>query len=358
LKAWYKPAVLYTKKLKTEVSQMKRIFLLCLVLSGLLLLASCGGNEAPPTDGLPGTGIPIVMYTNHAPWRWERLMEHAAEYGFDLTAIQTGGGATMERLIAEQHNPIAHIVYGLNSFLWHGLLENDLMHSYVPSWADSVLMPEANNPDGFHHFADAVTILLVHDAEMENPPTDWFDLWQNPEFHGRYMFETQLGGATTRKVISGILTRFPDPNGHLGIADEGWENLAAFYRYGVPNSEAISIFARIADQQDPVVMAQMGSSGIEPGEESHGVLSNAVVPSIGVPYSLHSIGIVAGNTQMEESIRFLEWFTPEVRAYLHANDPVERFGTEAGFPMQDIDWDFVAQNIDAWVEHIYLHLLP
>jgi hypothetical protein len=67
---------------------------------------------------------------------------------------------------------------------------------------------------------------------------------------------------------------------------------------------------------------------------------------------------VAGNTQMEESIRFLEWFTPEVRAYLHANDPVERFGTEAGFPMQDIDWDFVALNIDAWVEHIYLHLLP
>ena len=343
---------------------MRKIALLCLALLGVMLFAACGNNDAPATTAtgdsdLPGTGIPIIMYTNHAPWRWERLMDHAAEYGFNLTAIQTGGGATMERLIAEQHNPIAHIIYGLNSFLWHGLLENDLVHPYVPAWADRAIMPEVNHPEGYHHFADAVTILLMYnEAEMPNPPTDWFDLWMNPEFHGMYQFETQLGGATTRKVIAGILSRFPDPNGHLGVADEGWEHLAAFYRYGVPNSEGINLFANMADPNSPVQMGQMGSSGVEPGEESHGVVSNAVVPAVGVPYSLHSIGLVAGNDQMEEAIRFIEWYTPEVRAFLHADDQAERFGIEAGFPMQDIDWDFVAVNIDAWVEHVYLHLMP
>ena len=102
----------------------------------------------------------------------------------------------------------------------------------------------------------------------------------------------------------------------------------------------------------------MGSAGVGPGEETHGVTTGAVVPAVGVPYSIHSIGIAAGNSQMEEAIRFVEWFTPEVRAYLHANDPEERFGVEANFPMQQIDWGFVADNIEAWVEYVYLHLMP
>jgi len=342
---------------------MKKIFLLALVFCGLLLFAACSGDDGPGDagvdTGLPGTGIPIIVYTNHAPWRWERLVDHAAEYGFDISAVQLGGGAVMERLRAEQYNPIAHVIYGLNSFLWHGLLEYELVHPYVPSWADRSIMPEANHPDGYHHIADAVTILLIYNEdEITNPPADWFDLWQNPEFHGTYQFETQLGGATTRKVIAGILSRFRDPAGHLGVSDEGWEHLAAFYRYGVPNHEAINLFANMADGSTQVNMGQMGSSGVEPGEETHGVTVGAVVPAVGVPYSLHSIGIVAGNDQMEETIRFIEWFTPEVRAQLHADDPYERFGTGAGFPMQDIDWDWVAVHIDAWVEHVYLHLLP
>jgi len=342
---------------------MKKIFLTVLVLCGMLFLSACGGDDASgdagEDTGLPGRNIPIIMYTNHAPWRWERLIDHAGEYGFNLSVVQLGGGALMERLRAEEHNPIAHVIYGLNSFLWHGLLSYDLVHPHVPAWAGRSIMPEANHPGGYHHIADAVTILLIYnEAEITNPPTDWFDLWQNPDFHGLYQFETQLGGATTRKVIAGILSRFPDPNGHLGVSAEGWEHLAAFYRHGVPNHEGINLFANMADGSTSVNMGQMGSSGVEPGEDSHGVTVGAVVPAVGVPYSLHSIGIVAGNSQMDETVRFIEWFTPEVRALLHADDPHERFGVDAGFPMQDIDWDWVAVHIDAWVEHVYLHLLP
>jgi len=50
-----------------------------LALLGIMPFAACGNNDAPAAatgdSDLPGTGI----HTNHAPWRWERLMDHAAE---------------------------------------------------------------------------------------------------------------------------------------------------------------------------------------------------------------------------------------------------------------------------------------
>jgi len=338
---------------------MRKIFLLCMALCGMLIFAACG-NDTPAgtaTDpDMPGTGIPIIIYTNHAEYRHIRITELAAQYGFNVQGVTAGGGATMERLIAERYNPIAHIVYGLNSFLWHGLLENDIITPYVPSWADRVEPRGICHPEGYFHFAEHVTILLVYNEDMEgDPPTDWFDLWMDPRFHGRYQFETHLGGATTRKVIAGILSRFPDPNGHLNVSAEGWNHLEMFYRYGVPNADGTDLFANMADDSTPIVMGQMGSSGVEPREEQFDVTAGAVVPAVGVPYSLHSVGVVANNNEMEETLRFLEWFTPEIREYLRTNDPVQRY---AALPMQDIDWDFVSENIEAWVEHVYLHLMP
>jgi len=354
---------------------MRKIALLCFMLCGLMVFAACA-NQAPapaPAPAAPaapaapetpaeegtemlGTGVPLIIYTNHAPYRAERIAERAAQYGFNVQGVTAGGGATMERLVAERHNPMAHIVYGLNIFLWHNLLENDVIMPYTPSWADRVYPAGISHPDGYYHFAEHVTILLAYNAdEIDEPPTDWFDLWMDPRFHGTYQFETHLGGATTRKVISGILTRFMDPDGFLGVSDEGWNHIEMFYRYGVPNIDNTDLFINMADSTSPINMGQMWSSGLEPREEQYGVNAGAVVPAVGVPYSLHFVGVVANNNEMEETLRFLEWFTPEIRAELRVDDPVQRY---AQLPMQDIDWDFVSRHIDAWVEHIYLNLMP
>ena len=354
---------------------MKKIALLCFVLCGMLVFAACGNNnQAPPAatpapaapaapdaaadagSDLPGTGVPIIIYTNHAPYRTDRIAELAAQYGFNVQGVTAGGGATMERLVAERHNPMAHIVYGLNIFLWNGLLENEVIMPYTPSWADRVYPQGLSHPDRYYQFAEHVTILLAYNAdELDEPPTDWLDLWMDPRFHGRYQFETHLGGATTRMVISGILSRFQDPNGHLGVSDEGWNHIEMFYRYGVPNIDNTDLFINMGDDTSPILMGQMWSSGLEPREEQYGINAGAVVPAVGVPYSMHFVGVVANNDAMEETLRFMEWFTPEVRAQLRADDPVQRY---AQLPMQDIDWEFVAQHIDAWVEHIYLNLMP
>jgi len=307
-------------------------------------------------EELLGTGVPIIIYTNHAAYRTDRIAERAAEYGFNIQAVSAGGGAIMERLISERHSPIAHIVYGLNVFLWNGLIENDVVMPYVPVWADRVEPRGICHPDGYYHFAESVTILLVYDPEqLDAAPTDWFDLWQDERFHGRYQFEINLGGATTRKVIAGILGRHLDPDGYLGVSDEGWEHIAAFYRHGIPNAAGIDLFANIADPDSPVAMGQMGSSGVEPREEQFDIIVNAVNPAVGVPLSTHNVGVVANNDAMEETLRFLNWFTPEIREELRADDPPQRYGD---YPMQVLDWDTISRNIDSWVENIYLNYLP
>ena len=366
---------------------MKKISLLLMAIVGMAVLAACAGGgggttpaaQATPTpaaqatpapaaqedaaeedaneEQLLGTGTPIIIYTNHASYRYERIAELAAQYGFNIQGVSAGGGATMERLLAERHNPIAHVVYGLNVFLWHNLVESGVIMPYSPSWANRVEPQGFCHPDSYYHFAESVTILLAFDPEQIDgaPPSDWLDLWQDERFHGRYQFETHLGGATTRKVISGILTRFQDPNGYLGISQEGWDNLEAFYRHGVPNAAGIDLFANMIDPDSPIAMGQMWSSGVEPREEQFDITVDVATPAVGVPLSMHFVGVVEGNDNMEETLRFMEWFTPEIRAQLRENDSPQRF---AGLPAQDIDWDFVSRNIDAWVEHVYLNLMP
>ena len=366
---------------------LRNLFVLCFLVVVMVALTACASEPTPqPAPPAPpaapaappvieeatpdeteeeqnedeaellGTGVPLIIYTNHGAYRTDRIAERAAEYGFNIQAVSAGGGAIMERLISERHSPIGHIVYGLNVFLWNGLIENDVIMPYVPEWADRVYPEGISHPNGYYHFAESVTILLVYDPDqLDSAPTDWPDLWLDEQFHGRYQFEVQLGGATTRKVIAGIVGRHLDPNGYLHVSDEGWYHLEQFYRHGVPNSAGIDLFANIADTDSPVAMGQMGSSGVEPREDQFDVTVNAALPTVGVPLSTHHVGVIANNDQMEETLRFLNWFTPEIREELRADDPHQRYGD---FPMQVLDWDIISQYIDAWVEHVYLNFMP
>ena len=372
---------------------MKKVLALILAVMMVVSLAACGGEETPETtapvettpvvqDTTPvnnegdkaGTGVMLTIYTNSgSDGRGEWLQERAAQDGFQIQFIDAGAGDTQNRLLAEAASPIADICFGLNTIIWENLQANNILLPYVPVWAEEI-PAGLNDPDGYYHAIVKQAILLVYDLNQVDPanaPTDWLDLWTKEEFHGTYEFLTGLGGGTVRNVLAGILTRYADPNGELGISDEGWATIAEYYAHGCPNESGVDLYGQIANPDSTVVCGQMWSSGIEARDEQYGVKTGYVVPEVGVPYAVESIAIINGTKNEDEAKRFVDWFgSAQIQgewaaqfstlpANTNAVEMANEFNQEiAKIPAQDIDWALVAENIDAWCEKILLEYMP
>ena len=370
---------------------MKKVLALLLAAMMVTSLAACGSKEEPAAstpaspaastpagsqdsgNELAGTGVMLTVYTNSGTdGRGEWLQERAAQDGFKIQFIDAGAGDTQNRLLAEAASPIADVCYGLNTIIWENLKANNILAAYTPSWAGEI--PEGlNDPEGYYHAIVKQAILLVYDQNQVDPanaPSDWTDLWTKEEYHGTYEFLTGLGGGTVRNVLAGILTRYTDPNGDLGISDEGWEQIAQYYQHGCPNESGVDLYGQIASDLSTVVCGQMWSSGIEARDEQYGVKTGYVVPEVGVPYAVESIAIINGTKNMEEAKRFVDWFgSAEIQgewaaqfSTLPANSNAVHMANEfnqeiAKIPAQNIDWALVSANIDAWCEKILLEYM-
>ncbi len=374
---------------------MKKVLALILAVLMMFSLVACGGSDdASETTAAPavndeaqgteavvsddgtvkGTGVTLTVYSNSvSDGRGDWLVERAAQDGFVIQYVDAGAAEVQARLIAEKESPIADVVFGLNAIIWASLKSEDILVPYVPAWSDEV-DTALNDPDGYYHAIVKQAILLAYDANQvsaEEAPTDWTDLWTNEAFDGAYEYESGLGGGTTRNVLAGILTRYADPNGDLGVSDEGWAAIAEYYAHGVSDEDGVDLYAQISSDSSTVLMGQMWSSGVAARDEQYGTSTAYVIPEVGVPYAVEGVAIVNGTKKMDEAKRFVEWFGSaqiqgewcEEFATLPANvNAVEKANdfnkAIAEIPAQDIDWDLVAANIDAWCEKIILEYMP
>lgn len=350
---------------------MKKLLALILAVMMLSALAVTAVAEGANTKG---TGVQLTVYTNSgSSGRDQWLIERAKQDGFDLVILEEGAGSIQQRLIAEAANPIADVVYGLNAIIWNDLIARDILVSYeAPSWADEVT-PGLNDPNGFYYAIVKQGILLAYDSNQvseEEAPTDWPDLWTNENLHGKYRVEIGLGGGTTRCVIAGILSRHLDPNGELGVSEEGWAAIEAFFQNGTPAEDGAQPYAEIVDPNKPIVMSQMWSSGVLQYDAEYGTKTGIARPEVGIPYAVEGIGIVNGTKNLEECKRFAEWFgSAQIQG-----EWAEKFGTMpantkaadkadprqadlCSIPAQNIDWAVVAANIDLWCEKITLEYM-
>lgn len=352
---------------------MKKLTAAALSLTMAVSLTAGMGVQAEE-EPVQGTGVTLTVYTNSgSDGRGDWLVERAAQDGFDIQYIEAGAAEIQSRLLSEKEAPIADVVYGLNSIIWESLKAEDILIAYTPSWAEEI--PDGlNDPEGYYHAIVKQAILLVYDENQmsaEEAPADWLDLGNNENLSGKYGYMVDLTGGTVRNVLAGILSRYADENGKLGVSDEGWEEIAKYYQNGTAVEEGGELYALITDDTSPIVCGQMWSSGIETRDEQYGTKTAYVVPEVGVPYAVEAISIVNGTEKEEEAQRFVEWFgSAQIQgewaeefstlpANVNAVDKANEFNQEiAELPAQDIDWGLVAGNIDAWCEEIQLNYMP
>lgn len=348
-------------------------------MTGLAALTACGTDDAAAEGG----DDTLIVYTNsdsHMNAEGQQsddwLTDQAAEAGFDIQVVGIGGGDLTDRLLAEAGNPVADVVFGLNHVYFSQLVSEEAVTPYTPEWAEDVSDPELGDPSGEGNFHPIVQqgIPLVYNLEAVSPeaaPQDWTDLWTDEQWHGRYETVADLGGATTQMVFAGILTRYQDPDGELGVSEEGWEQVEQYFEHGNQAIPETDTWVRMADGE--VDMGQQpGTSSIGNREEEYGIDVGMMEPEIGIPFAVEQVAMVSGTEQEQQAQEFIDWFgSAETQAAWSENfgsmpavdGAIEQTDEEIvelheGLEAQDVDWDFVAENLPAWIEKIELEYIP
>ncbi|GAA4849763.1 extracellular solute-binding protein [Paenibacillus vulneris] len=367
---------------------MKKTMVSLSLLSVLCLaVTACGGGgsnnagstppAAAPSASAPAANEPVkneklIVYTNaNSDGRGEWLIEKAKTAGFEIELVGAGGANLTNRLIAEKNNPIADVVFGLNNMLYENLKKENVLTKYVPKWAGDV-EPGLNDPEGYYHGLVKQAILLGYNPKNFTPetaPKDWTDLYKNDAFKGKYEAPTLLGQITPQLVVAGILTRYKDPKGDLGIAKEGWDEIKKLYDNGVRAVEGEDFYANLASGKTPLGAVVSGT--LSKKEEQYKVKAGIVSPSVGVPMIVEHAAIVKGTKKMATAERFVEWMgSAEVQGEFAAKFNAMPANTKAAdkasdsvkalyssLKAQQLDWGFVADNIGKWVEKIELQIM-
>ena len=70
----------------------------------------------------------------------------------------------------------------------------------------------------------------IMNEDLENPPKDYLDLLSE-EWTDKYTI-LNFGGGTGKTMLAGLLVRFQDPEGEMGISEEGWETVKQWVQNG------------------------------------------------------------------------------------------------------------------------------
>lgn len=332
------------------------------VLTSASLLVACG-SETTENHAL-------VVYSNSvSDGRGEWLEAKASEAGFNLEFVDLGGGDIQDRLVAEQANPIADVVFGLNNVFFENIKSEGVLEPYTPAWSNQVDSGIGDDEQYWPIVREPI-MLVYNDTAFSGSeaPKDWPDLWENKKFHSRYETQTGLGGATTQMVVAGILSRYLDESGDLGVSDEGWAAIEAYFKNGSPAVQGTDLYARMANDQ--VDAGQMWLAGKASREKEYGISTTAVHPEVGVPMATQHVALVKGSDHPKAK-EFIDWFgSADVQAEWSNEffttptnkDALSKANQDAvnqteSFEAQDIDWETVAARLPEWIEKIELQYL-
>ncbi len=363
------------------------------LLTGIMMISmvGCGSSSSAPSENKgetvvqEGTGTEasdetsdetsnevdksqeLIVYTNsNTNGRDAWLVEKAAEAGFKVQVLGLGASDITNRLIAEKNNSIADVTFGLNNIEYEKLKAEDLLLKWQPDWVDGV-DPSLVDADGFYYPVTTTPLLLIANNEFTNMPSDWIDLVKD-EYKGLYQIHP-LSGGTGKTVFASIIGRYPDPNGELGVSEEGWE-IAKKY---IGNSHIIATgedsIGAIIDGSLP--LDQHWASGVLTEQKERNYKFNIMTPEVGEPFVIESVAVVKTSKNPELAVEFLNWLgsseiqlawsnefgTIPVQEEALANVSEDLKELMSIVKPQELDWGFIAENVDAWVEKAELEFV-
>lgn len=342
------------------------------MLSALVLLAACSNanNDTSKSDdsGKVDKSQEIVIYTNSASnGRAEYLQEKAAEAGYKVQIVDIAGSEIGDRLIAEKNNAVADIVFGPNTLEFNRIKNEKLLVEYSPKWADKV-DSALSDKDGYYHSLVVQPLVLIGNKNAKMP-SDWIDLTKS-SYKDKYGI-LNLGSGTSKIIFSSIVSRYPDKDGELGISKEGWKVVKEYLQNAHIYADGEDFISSIIDDNNDLNYSMIWGSGVLQNEEERNYKFQVMSPEVGVPFVTEQIGIL--NTSKKQALlkEFVDWFgSAEVQkawsdefgsipanqdALAQVKPEIKEF-VESVKP-QELDWDFIGENVDSWIEKAQLEFI-
>lgn len=354
------------------MKRFKQYAVLGLVGVMMLSMAACSTKEpAKETGGQETVGEvdksqKLIIYTNSGSnGRDIWLKDKAAEGGYNVEVVQIQGGDLGNRIVAEKNNPQADLVFGLNSIEYEKLKQEEVLEPWKPVWAEEV---DATLGDGEFYYPIVIQPLVnIMSADLENSPKDYTDLIK-PEWAGKYNI-LNFGGGTGKTLLAGLLVRYRDDAGEHGISQEGWQFVKDWIQNGHMEQQGEDYVGNVISNKVPI--SEMWGSGVLQNQKERNYEFQIMSPEVGVPYVTEQVAMLAGSKKQALAIDFANWFgSAEIQTAW-----MDEFGTIPCHPKaleqapeditafmnkvhpQDMDWEFVAANIDQWVEKCELEFL-
>lgn len=342
----------------------RRFIAVGLSIATVFSLAACGsGGESKSEE----KGGKLIVYTNSgSDGRDAWLEERAAEDGYDIQVVQIAAGDLANRIVSEKNNVQADLVFGLNNVEYEKLKLDDTMEKWEPEWADKVDL-SLGDDDGYYYPIVIQPLVNIMNKDLANPPKDYTDLLSD-EWTDKYTI-LGFGGGTSKTMLAGLIVRYADPDGELGISDEGWDIVKKWVQNGHIEESGEDYVGSVIDGTRPI--CEMWGSGVLQNEEERDTEFQIMSPEIGVPYVTEQVAILKGRNNTEKAIEFANWFgSAEIQtewmnefgtlpcnedAFAQASDDIKEF--VGSVHQQEIDWAFVAENLDAWVEKVELEFV-
>ncbi len=356
----------------------KKIILLASLLATTCLCSCGGGNEVAGSDGQT-YAKKIIVYTNQTSGgRGSQLEAMIAKenFPFSVTLVELAGQNLKNRLINEKNNPFADVVLGGSTAEYIQLKEEQVITPYEPVW-------KANIDEKYYEAENYYTpwavepLYLCYNTKYftNNPskvtstvslaPTGWGDLADN--FKGKYnVFKPSSTSGTI--IYSSILCKYRDPNGHLGISQEGWDFLGKVINNGILDNGLWQ--ANLAGNKSPIAMSWAGA--VLEVEDAYEVDLDVVVPEEGVPATISQIALtnVKNEGRLNAGKMFIDWWGKEETqiewAKISCQAPLNKAAIDkvdpkvreiADVKIMDLDWEFIAKYSSQWREYIELNVL-
>lgn len=367
---------------ESQVNLKKLLNTVVLTTSALLLMA-CGNSGAEGNEsGEPvvnyeealtedPTGTQVILGTNNSgDGREAFLAQKFEEAGFNVEFVPIGGSEITARVIAEVENPTLNVVWGPSDDNFQMMINAGALAPWEPTWLEQVA--DTHHDNGYSYPYEIQPKLWVankNQFDEENSPSTVNELYENEEFHGLYTVPTSFGGATNRAIIASILGQYLDEDGELGVAEEGWEAINAFFEHGIRTSEAENDYGNMVSGKTPITFSF--ASGLYDKSQQFGD-ANIIYFENGQPSNVNEIGVVNTNDPeiLAESYRLANFIgSAEFMSAVAGENGNIVTNTDAAdgmtdiaqevydkFTEQDLDWGTINPLMDDWVAKIQLEI--
>lgn len=345
-----------------------------LIACSLFFLGGCDKNEKSELEN-SGESVSqkLLIYSNAADdGRGDWIQEQAKEAGFDVEFVEMGANDLQNRVLAEKEGPIADMIIGLNQMNFNELKEEDLLVPYNPSWKDEIDSDIPIDKDGMFYPYSVQRVILVYNQDFVqegDAPTSYADLYEKDRFKDKYSVANNLGGSTNNAAFYTQIVNFEDKKGNLGISEEGWAAIKDYYDNGYRASEGESATANMAEGKIPYMTTYL--SNIPQLEDKFSITLGVVNPPYGVPQLVEQIGILNKGKSTDTAEKFADWYgsaeVQEAFAKKFSTMPANKKSMEGVSDRlkeimdkttpQDINYEFVGEHLQEWVEYIELNIL-